>query len=152
MFRQRDRDAVILCGIALVVCADIAQAQGIFLARRAIGRIEQMSQSAPNGNTTYDTATVIVEVPVDKVYATVQKSVRAAQGLTVTRDDATTRRIEFTDGSRIAGIQAISLGDNLTQLMVSSAHSSASNAPTPAIVEHIVAACRQMNVECSRGS
>jgi hypothetical protein len=151
MLRQRRRGGIIVCGIALVVLADIAQAQGIFLARRAIGRIEQMSQSAPNGNTTYDTATVIVEVPADKVYATVQKSVRAAQGITVTRDDTSTRRIEFTDGTRIAGIQAISLGDNVSQLMVSSAHSSASSAPTPTIVEHIVAACKQMNVECSRG-
>ena len=123
------------------------------VARRAIGRIDQMSQTAANANTTYDTATVIVEVPVDRVYETVQRSVRAAQGITVTREDPAARRIDFTNGTQIAGIQAISLGDNLTQLMVSSAHSSnAPPSPTSTIVERIVAACKEMNVECSRGT
>lgn len=152
MLRQRRRNQIILCAITLLAWAEIAQAQWVFLARRAIGRVEQMSQSDPKSGTTYDTATVIVDVPVEKVYDTVQRSIRAAQGITVTRDDVGVRRIEFTDGSRIAGIQAISLGDNLTQLMISSAHSNAPNSPTSMIVERIVAVCKQMNVECSRGS
>jgi hypothetical protein len=64
------------------------------------------------------------------------------------------RRIEFTNGVQIAGIQAINLGDNLTQLMVSSAHSTApsSSAPTSMIVERIIAVCKEMNVECTRGT
>ena len=59
---------VIWCAIALLLCAEIAEAQGIMLARRVIGRIEQMSQTSPNGATTYDTASVIVDAPVDRVY------------------------------------------------------------------------------------
>ena len=152
MSHPRSRFAVVACALAALVWADIVQAQWVFLARRAIGRVEQMSQTDPKSGTTYDTATVIVDVPVEKVYDTVQRSVRAAQGITVTRDDVPARRIEFTDGSRIAGIQAISLGDNLTQLMVSSAHSTAPSSPTSMIVERIVAVCQQMKVECTRGS
>jgi hypothetical protein len=75
-----------------------------------------------------------------------------ADAIKVTRDDAAARRVEFTDGKRNAGIQAISLGDNLTQLMVSSAHSTGPDSPTTQIVERIVAVCKQMGVECSRGS
>ena len=144
------RHKVLLCAVVFVVWADIAQAQWVLLARRAIGRVEQMSQTSQDGKTTYDTATVMVDVPVDRVYDTVQRSVRAAQGITVTREDPTARRIEFTNGTQIAGIQAISFGDSLTQLLVSSAHS---NAPTPStsiIVERIIATCKDMNVECSR--
>src|SRR5882724_1534273 len=117
------RMTAVLLGIALMLWGDFAQAQWVFLARRAVGRIEQMSQTSPKGDTAFDTATVIVDVPIDRVFETVQRSIRTAEGITVTRDDATARRVEFTDGKRNAGIQAISLGDNLTQLMVSSVHS-----------------------------
>ena len=150
MLRWQRHKGILLCALVLVVWADIAQAQWVLLARRAIGRVEQMSQTSQDGKTTYDTATVMVDVPVDRVYDTVQRSVRAAQGITVTREDPTARRIEFTNGTQIAGIQAVSFGDNLTQLMVSSAHSNAPNPPTSIIVERIIATCKDMNVECSR--
>jgi hypothetical protein len=136
--------------IALGAWTDIAQAQWVLLARRAIGRVEQMSQTSQDGKTTYDTATVMVEVPVDRVYDTVQRSVRAAQGISITNEDPAARRIQFTNGAQIAGIQAVSFGDSLTQLMVSSAHGNAPKPPTSIIVERIIAVCKDMNVECSR--
>ena len=150
MLRRQRHKRILLCALALIVWADIAQAQWVLLARRAIGRVEQMSQTSQDGKTTYDTATVMVEVPVDRVYDTMQRSVRAAQGITITNEDPAARRIQFTNGTQIAGIQAISFGDNLTQLMVSSAHSNAPNPPTSIIVERIIATCKDMNVECSR--
>ena len=152
MSRHVGRNCIALGALALTLLADFAQAQGIFLARRAIGRIEQMSQSSPKGDSTFDTAMVIVDVPVERVYETVQRSVRSAPGITVTREDAAARRVEFTDGARNAGIQAVSLGDSVTQLIVSSAHSVGPNSPTSQIVERIVAVCKQLGVECSRGS
>jgi len=150
MLRRQRHKRILLCALALIVWADIAQAQWVLLARRAIGRVEQMSQTSQDGKTTYDTATVMVDVPVDRVYDTMQRSVRAAQGITITNEDPAARRIQFTNGTQIAGIQAISFGDNLTQLMVSSAHSNAPNPPTSIIVERIIATCKDMNVECSR--
>ena len=150
--QRNERSVAVMLGIALVLWGDLAYAQWVFLARRAVGRIEQMSQTSPKGDTAFDTATVIVDVPVDRVFETVQRSIRAAEGVTVTRDDPAARRVEFTDGKRNAGIQATSLGDNLTQLMVSSAHSVGPDSPTTQIVERIVAVCKQMGVECSRGS
>ena len=51
----------LLAGSLLSVLSASAEAQALFLARRAIGRIEQMSQSAPTTGTAYDVATVIVE-------------------------------------------------------------------------------------------
>jgi hypothetical protein len=149
---HRHRTGIVVAVLALCAWTDIAQAQWVFLARRAVGRIEQMSQTSPKGDTAFDTATVIVDVPVDRVFETVERSIRTAQGITITRDDATGRRVEFTDGTRNAGIQAISLGDNLTQLMVSSAHATGPNSPTTQIVERIVAVCKEMGVECTRGS
>ena len=149
---RHHRNGIVVAALALTAWTDLAQAQWVFLARHVVGRVEQMSQTSPKGDIAFDTATVIVDVPADKVFETVQRSIRTAQGITVTREDAGGRRIEFTDGARNAGIQAISLGENLTQLMVSSAHSVGPDKPTSQIVERIIAVCKQMGVECSRGS
>ncbi|HEX6003836.1 MAG TPA: hypothetical protein VFZ14_07565 [Burkholderiales bacterium] len=143
---------MVMIVLALTVWSEVAQAQWVFLARRAIGRVEQMSQTSPNGDIQFDTASVIVDVPVERVFETVQRSISTATGINVTRTDTTARRVEFTDGTRSAGIQAVSLGDNVTQLMVSSAHSIGPNAPATQIVERIIAVCKQMNVECSKGT
>ena len=54
-----------------------AAAQWVFLARHAIGRVEQMQQSSPattGVGASYDVATVIVEVEPDKVFAAVLRN------------------------------------------------------------------------------
>jgi hypothetical protein len=149
---QFHRLIVLLPALALAVWAGAADAQWVFLARRAVGRIEQMSQKAPDGKTAFDTATVIVDVPAARVYETVQKSLQAVAGITIISDDAPTRRVEFTDGARNAAIQSIALGDKLTQILVSSAHVAGPDATTSTIVERIIGVCRRMNVECTPGS
>jgi hypothetical protein len=75
-------------GLALMIWGEVAQAQWVLLARRAVGRIEQVSQSSPKGDTAFGTASVIIDVPVDRVFETVQRS--APQ--TPSRSPATTRR------------------------------------------------------------
>lgn len=148
-FRHR---AVLISALALAAWAGAAEAQWVFLARRAVGRIEQMSQKAPDGKSAFDTATVIVDVPAERVYETVQRSLQAAQGITITSDDAPTRHVEFTDGTRNAAIQAISLGDRLTQILVTAAHTAGPDTTTSRIVERIVAVCQRMNVHCTPAS
>lgn len=151
MFNVR-RNAVLISVLALAAWAGAAQAQWVFLARHAVGRIEQMSQKAADGKTAVDTATVIVDVPAARVYETVQKSLHAVQGITITSDDGPTRRVGFTDGTRNASIQAINLGDKLTQILVSSVHPAGPDTTTSTIVERIIGVCRRMDVACAPGS
>lgn len=146
------RSIVLVPTLALATWACVADAQWVFLARRAVGRIEQMSQKSPDGKTAFDTATVIVDVPAAAVYETVQKSLETAQGITITSNDAPTREVAFTDGTHSAAIQAISLGEKVTQILVSSAHAAGPDATTSTIVERIIGVCRRMKVECTRGS
>jgi hypothetical protein len=58
---------------------------------------------------------------------------------------------QFYRGELAATIQVSSIGDNLTQMMVSSVQSGATAGPPPTqtIVDRILTVCRQMNVECS---
>jgi hypothetical protein len=146
------RSVVVLPAIVLAPWAGLADAQRMFLAHRPVARTEQTSQKAPDGKTAFDTATVIVGVPAERIYETAEKSPHAAAGITTTRDDGPTRRVECTGRTPNAAIQAISLGDRLTQILVSSAHATGPEATTSTIVERFIGVCRKISVECTAGS
>jgi hypothetical protein len=144
---------VILFGIVALLASSIAEAQWVVLARRAIGRVEQMSQqSQQSGGANYDSAAVMLEAPADKVFATVVRGVRNAQGITVTREDASAMLIQFTNGQQIAGIKVSSVGDNLAHLLISSAHNGNQQNAAELVLNSVLRVCKDMNVECSQAT
>ena len=150
MTRTRLRSAAMFGGILLLAASSVAEAQWVMLARRAVGRVEQMSQQSPQaGGANYDSATVMLEAPADKVYATVVRGVKNAQGITVTREDASTMLIQFTNGQQIAGIKVSGVGDNVTQLLISSAHTGNQQNAAALVLNSVLRVCKDMNVECS---
>ncbi len=144
-----------LCiGGLLLGLSGVAAAQWVFLARQAIGRVEQMQQSqAATANApgaAYDVATVIVEVPPAKVFDTVKSMLAKNTEVKVTKTDDARRSVEFTDGRQIGGIQVNTMGDNLAQLLVSTAHPGISASATSTIVERILDVCKELGVSCQR--
>ena len=142
-----------LVGIALLAVSGVAAAQWVFLARQVVGRVEQMQQTAPQtaegaAGASYDVATVIVEVAPNKVFDTVQVMLGKNTALKITRTDAARRSVEFTDGKQIGGIQVNTMGDNLSQLLVSTAHPGIATSTTSTIVQRILAVCQELNVQC----
>lgn len=142
-------------GVLLLGASGLAVAQWVFLARHAVGRIEQMQQSsaqaAGGAGASYDVAAVIVEVPAAKVFDTVKSHLAKNSEVRVTKTDDARRAVEFTDGRQIGGIQVNVLGDNLAQLMVSTAHPGVPASATSTIVERVLAVCRELGVSCQRG-
>jgi hypothetical protein len=143
---------VIGFGVALLTVSTIAEAQWVMLARRAVGRVEQMSQQSPQpGGANYDSAAVMLDAPAAKVYAAVVKGLQGnTQGLTITREDPGAMLVQFTNGQQIAGIKVSPLGDDLTHMMISSAHTG--NQPNAAamVMNAVLRVCKDMNVECSQ--
>ncbi len=141
-------------GGLLLTASGLAAAQWVFLARQAIGRVEQMQQSSAQaaGGTgaSYDVAAVIVEVPAAKVFDTVKSMLAKNTQVRVTKTDDARRSVEFTDGSQIGGIQVNVLGDSLAQMMVSTAHPGIPASATSTIVERILAVCRELGASCQR--
>ena len=85
------RPSVVALGVAALLCAGVADAQWALVAKRAIGRVEQMSQqSTQTGGPSYDSAAVMLEAPADKVYAAVVRGVKGAEakGIRITREDS----------------------------------------------------------------
>jgi len=138
-------------GVAVMTTSGVAEAQWVMLARRAVGRVEQMSQQAPqSGGASYDSAAVMLEAPADKVYAAVVRGLRNAQGITITREDPAAYLVQFTNGQQIAGIKVASLGDTLTHMLISSAHTGTQQDASALVLNAVLRVCKDMNVECSQ--
>jgi hypothetical protein len=146
------RKLAAIAGLCRLAASTIAEAQWVFLARRAVGRIEQMSQAGPNGEASYDTAAVIIEVPADRVYDAVKKRILANAEVRVTKADDARRSIEFNDGRQFGGMQVAVLGDGVSQLLVSTAHPGIPTSTTSMIVERILSVCAELRVECQRAA
>jgi len=93
---------------------------------------------------------VMLEAPADKVYAAVVSGVKKKEGITVTREDASERLIQFTNGKQIAGIKVSPLGDDLSHLLISSAHSGSQPDAAQLVSDSVLRVCADMNVVCSR--
>jgi len=142
-----------LGGILLLAASSVAEAQWVMLARRAVGRVEQMSQQSPQaGGANYDSAAVMLDAPAPKVYAAVLRGLQNAQGMTITRQDPTAMLVQFTNGQQIAGIKVSALGDDLSHMMISSAHTG--NQPNAAalVLNSVLRVCKDMSVECSQAT
>jgi hypothetical protein len=151
MSHRNVRSVVVAAGIGLLLASGLAQAQWVMLARHVVGRVEQMSQQSPQSNgASYDSAAVMLDAPADKVYAAVLRGVGSAQGIRITREDASTRLVQFTNGQQVAGIKVSPLSDTLTHMLISSAHTGTQPDASALVLNSVLRVCKEMNVECSQ--
>jgi hypothetical protein len=145
------RKSILACAALVLSClSTVADAQWVLLARRAVGRVEQMSQQSqqPNG-ANYDSAAVMLDAPADKVYAAVLTGLRNKPDLRITREDPAARLVQFTNGQQIAGIKVAALGDSLTHMLISSAHTGNQPDASALVLNAVLRVCKDMSVECS---
>jgi hypothetical protein len=146
------RFVVVTLGLAALLAASIAEAQWVLVARRAVGRVEQMSQQQENNGASYDTAAVMLEAPSDKVFAAVLRGLGNRTDIKITTQDAGQGLVQFTNGQQIAGIKVSALGDTLSHLLVTSAHSGQQPNAAALVSDSVLRVCKEMNVECSKAS
>lgn len=140
-------------GIAFVLLAlpsvsDAATPWGL-VARRAIGRIEQLSQPPQGEQPGFDVATVVLNADVQKVYATTIAFLRRSQEVHIVAEDAANRTVQFSNGKRSAGITVSDLGTQLSQIVVGSAILPGQDSATLRITDGILRVCAAMKVVCS---
>jgi hypothetical protein len=136
-----------LATLGLLLVATSASAQWVMVARAVSGRVQQMSHKPANGPG-YDVATVVLEAKADKVYTTALSSLKAHPGITVTKNNDQQRKIEFTNGQQYASLQATSLGDKITQLVIASTLTSSEPSATSLVVQGVMKVCGELKVEC----
>ena len=136
--------------ILLLLVTIASQAQWVAVAHAVSGRIQHMQQQSADGKGGYDVATVVIEANAQKVYETALQRIQAhSSEVKLIRNDARTRTVSFTNGEQTASLQANTLGDKLTQLVVASTLDPAGNGATPLVVKSIQNVCTELKVECT---
>jgi hypothetical protein len=140
--------ASVVFGLALIPPVQAATPWGL-LARRAIGRVQQMSQAQKGEQPGFDVATVILNADAAKVYATAVGMLRKSEVVHIVAEDPAHRTVEFTNGQRSAGITVTDLGTRLSQLLVGSARLPGQDSATNHVVDGVMRVCQAMKVTCS---
>ena len=144
------RASVLIVVIAACAASSTADAQWVTVARTAIGRVEQMTQSLGTEGPSYDAAAVMLEAPIDGVWAAVLRALKASSaGITVTSEDSAQHLVQFTDGRQIAGIKLSVVGDRVTHLLVSSARQGGPATGSALVMDSVLRTCREVGVSCS---
>jgi|SRR5215469_1997238 len=134
--------------VAILLSAMPAEAQWVMVARAVSGRIQQMTNKPSNG-AGYDVATVVLEANADKVYETAVSSLQRHTEITITDKNANKREVKFAKGEQVASLQAIPLGDKLTQLVIASNLTDTQPSPTSLVVQGVLKVCTDMQVSCT---
>src|SRR4030095_12325587 len=105
MRRFSARITMVFLALAALLAASVAEAQWVLVARRAVGRVEQMSQQQDNNGASYDSAAVMLEAPSDKVFAAVMRGLGDRKDLKITKQDAAQGLRQFNKRQHNAGAQ-----------------------------------------------
>lgn len=149
------RPAIVLALAAGVVFTGLrvhpARAQWVFVARKVLGRVEQLAQQPQNGRPGYDVATVMLDAPAARVYATAMKLIRQNQAVRITAEDAARRRIDMIQGDRTATLSVTTLSDKISQLMIVGTNGPGEDSTTSRVLAGVLRVCREMHKQCSVG-
>jgi hypothetical protein len=140
--------ALLSGGLALLPPSQAAT-PWVMLARRAVGRVEQMTQPQKGDQPGFDVATVILNADAAKVYATAVGMLRKSEVVHIEAEDAARRTVQFGNGQRSAGITVTDLGAKLSQLMVASTAMPGQDSATMRVVDGVLRVCAAMKVTCS---
>lgn len=132
-----------------LVLSGIADAQMVFLGRKALGKVRQLTGEMKGSQQPgYDVATVLLEARAEKVYSTAINVMEANKNWTITQRNDQSRSLEFSDGMRTAGVQVSSLDEHLTQLLIVSAVTSPKTDTTSFVLNGVLRVCKEMGVHC----
>ena len=147
--RKRIGLIVLILGTVFFYTAT-AQAQWIFLGRKALGVVNRLvSQDHEKQGQGYDVATVLLEADADKVYGTAVDLLKGNPNYTITHRDDPNRTVEFSDGNVLVGMKVSRFEDKISQLLIGSTVTPGKPSATPLVVDKVFQVCEKMGVHCT---
>ena len=129
-----------------------ADAQWVFVARKALGRIQHMrEESQQAGRPGYDFATVILDAPADKVFATALEMARKNTAVRVLMQDPGQRRLQVAEGDRTATLNVVPFSDDVSQLLIAGQAGPGEDSTASRVVQAVLRVCKEMNKHCEVG-
>ena len=125
-----------------------AEAQWVFVARKAAQRIHHMAENAENGRPGYDFATVILEAPANRLFEVALDHARANKAVRLLMVDPGGMRLQVAEGDRTATLNVIALNDQVSQLMIAGTQGPREDATTSRVVQAVMRVCVELKKEC----
>ena len=147
-----------VAGASLLVLSGLlplpAGAQWVLVARRVVGRVEQVTQqqNAPTGQASpqqvTQVATVVLDAPADRVYQVATNTANNNQNVTVVSNDPSTMTIKLNEADQSATLKVTVLNKNVSQLMIVGSAPAGENPQTTRIVNAVLRLCGDLGKTC----
>jgi hypothetical protein len=138
--------AAVLASLALPFAP--AEAQWVFVARKALGRIHQMTEGQQNGREGYDFATVILDVSADRVFAVALDHARKNTAVRILMQDPAARRLQIAEGDRTATLNVVPFSNDVSQLLIAGHAGPGESSTAPIIVQAVLRICKELSKHC----
>ena len=136
-----------------IVMPEIAFSQWVFVARHAIGRIEQVTQnqSSPSQPAT-EVVTVILDAPAQNVFNVAMNTIQKNQNVSIVNSDPQSLSIKISQGDQVATLAVKSLNDDTSQLIIVGSAAPGQSPQTTRIVDGVMRLCNELGKNCRLAS
>ena len=125
-----------------------ADAQWVFVARKAAQRIHHMTEGQSEGRAGYDFASVVLEAPADRVFAVALDHAQKNKAVRILSVEPTGRRLQVAEGDRTATLNVVELNDQVSQLLIAGMARPGEDATASRVVQAVMRICAEMKKTC----
>jgi hypothetical protein len=125
-----------------------ADAQWVFVARKAAQRIHHMTEGQGEGRSGYDFASVVLEAPADRVFAVALDHARKNKAVRILSVEPTGRRLQVAEGDRTATLNVVELNDQVSQLLIAGMAKPGEGPTASRVVAAVMHICAEMKKTC----
>jgi hypothetical protein len=139
------RAAVVLACVLPIASAD---AQAVFVARKAAQRIHHLREGGVGGQPGYDFASVVLEAPAERVFAVALEHAQKNRAVRVLSVDPGARRLQVGEGERTATLNVVELNDQVSQLLIAGRSLPGEEAASSRVVAAVLRVCAELRKTC----
>lgn len=142
------RSLLILTAAAVMLPMASADAQWVFVARKAAQRIHHMTEGGVGGQPGYDFASVVLEAPADKVFAIALDRAQKNRAVHLLMADPGARRLQVAEGDRTATLNVVELSEGVSQLLIAGRSRPGEQAASSQVVAAVMRVCAELKKTC----
>jgi len=142
------RSLLILTAAAVMLPMASADAQWVFVARKAAQRIHHMTEGGVGGQPGYDFASVVLEAPADRVFAIALDRAQKNRAVHLVMSDPGARRLQVAEGDRTATLNVVELSEGVSQLLIAGRSRPGEQAASSQVVAAVMRVCAELKKTC----
>lgn len=138
----------IVWGLAAATSAQANTPWGL-IAKRVVGKVEQVVQQPEGGQPGVQVATVVLDAPAQQIFETTLATIKQNPNVQITAQNSLEKSVQISDGTRKATLSIKEMGQELSQLMVVATNSDPQDQTTSRVVQAVMRICKEMQKNCS---